>query len=357
MDKVRLAIVGCGTISQLNAPGYLAHERCEVVALCDPVPERARAKAAEWGISPRVYADYDDVLADPGVDAVELLTPTFLHPRQIIDGLAAGKHVSCQKPAAGSVAEMSAIAEAARAADTLFRTTENFLYYPPIVKARELIEQGAIGEVSMVNIRTLRAGYGRASIPVADGAYVWRQDPSLNVGGLMYDDGWHKAATAVWWGGNIEKVSAVITKTDNFIVETPSAATLKYAGRDALALIGYATAPNMALRSRYYPADEFMEIIGDGGVLWVTRCTGEMLDMPAVILHRGDESVSYQVPMDWIEGFNGAAADFVDGIIEGRQPMMDAAFSEHVLRVLLSMYASSDAGAWVEPDALGDGDA
>lgn len=353
MDKVRLAIVGCGTISQLNAPGYLAHERCEVVALCDPVPERASAKAAEWGISPRVYGDYTNVLEDPNVDAVELLTPTYLHPQQIIDGLAVGKHVSCQKPAAGSVDEMDAISEAARAADTFFRTTENFLYYPPIAKARELIQQGAIGEITLVNIRTLRAGYGRASIPVADGAYVWRQDPSLNAGGLLYDDGWHKAATALWWGGDIEKVSALITKTDNFIIETPSAATMKYAGKDALAVLEYASAPNMPMRSRYYPADEFMEIIGSDGVLWVTRCTGEMLDMPAVILHRGDESVSYQVPMDWIEGFNGAAADFVDGIIEERQPMMDAAFSERVLRVLLSMYESSDSGAWVSPDAVG----
>ena len=352
MDEVRLAIVGCGTISQLNAPGYLAHERCEVVALCDPVAERARARAREWGIDPRVHVSYDDVLNDPNVDAVELLTPTFLHPQQIVDGLAAGKHVSCQKPAAGTVEEMSAIANAVRGADTFYRTTENFLYYPPIVKARELIDDGALGEISMVRIRTLRAGFGKAAIPVAEGAYVWRQDPSRNAGGLMYDDGWHKAATAIWWGGNVEKVSALITKTDNFIVETPSVATMKYAGRDSLAVIEYASAAAMTLRSRYYPADEFMEIIGDSGVLWVTRCTGEMLDMPPVILHRGSESVSYQVPMDWMEGFDGAAKDFVDGIIEGRQPMMDAEFSEHVLRTLLAMYESSDTGAWVEPDGL-----
>ena len=98
MDKVQLGIVGCGTISQLNAPGYLADERCDVVVLCDPVEERARQRAAEWGIDPRIYTSYEQLLNDSDVDAVELLTPTFLHPQQIIDGLAAGKHVSCQKP-------------------------------------------------------------------------------------------------------------------------------------------------------------------------------------------------------------------------------------------------------------------
>ena len=92
--------------------------------------------------------------------------------------------------------------------------------------------------------------------------------------------------------------------------------------------------------------------IGSKGVLWVTRCTGEMLDMPPLVLHLGNESVSYQMPMDWIESFNGAAADFVEGILEGRQPMMDAEFSDEVLRAIIAMYRSSDSGQWVVPAEL-----
>ena len=73
MDRVRLAIVGCGNISQLNAPGYLQHPRCDVVALCDTDPERAKRRAREWGITPRLYSDFAQVLDDSAVDAVELL--------------------------------------------------------------------------------------------------------------------------------------------------------------------------------------------------------------------------------------------------------------------------------------------
>ncbi len=98
MDKVRLAIVGCGTISKLNVPGYLQHPNCEVVALCDPLRERAEQRAADWGIAPRFYTDYEQVLNDANVDAVELLTPTDLHPRQIIAGIEAGKQYSLPKP-------------------------------------------------------------------------------------------------------------------------------------------------------------------------------------------------------------------------------------------------------------------
>lgn len=96
MDRVRLAIVGCGNISPLNAHRYLHHPRCEVVAQCDPAVERAKRRAGEWEISPATHADYEAVLADASIDAVELLTPTWLHADQIVAALEAGKHVSCQ---------------------------------------------------------------------------------------------------------------------------------------------------------------------------------------------------------------------------------------------------------------------
>src|SRR5262245_19790102 len=133
MDRVRLAIVGCGNICQLNAPGYLEHPRCDVVALCDTDRVRAERRGQQWGLKPRIYTDYAALLDDPGVDAIELSTPTYLHAEQIVGGLAAGKHVSCQKPIAVSVAEADRIAAAVARARTTFRVTENFLYYPPIV--------------------------------------------------------------------------------------------------------------------------------------------------------------------------------------------------------------------------------
>ena len=78
MDRVRLATVGCGNICQLNAPGYLEHPRCDVVALCDTDRARAERRAHEWGLTPRIYTDYGKLLDDSGVDALELLTPTYL---------------------------------------------------------------------------------------------------------------------------------------------------------------------------------------------------------------------------------------------------------------------------------------
>jgi predicted dehydrogenase len=353
LDTLRLAIVGCGTISQLNVPGYLQDDRCEVTALCDPIPERAEVRAREWGISPRIHTSYEDVLNDSDVDAVELLTPTPLHPAQIVAGLDAGKHVSCQKPIAKTMAEVEGIAAAVGRAKTKFRITEHFLFYPPILKAKELLDAGAIGEPSMVRLRTVRGPRTlEPGLRWEPGSREWRRDSEANVGGMMYDDGWHKYATAMFWIGGFEKVYSMITKTDDFIIEAPSVALWKFEGRDCLGVMDYAYADEMPIRSKYYPVDEFFEIQGSKGAIWMTRCTGEMLDMPPVMLLTGSETVGYRVPSDWIEGFNGSARNFVDCVLRDEQPDMDVEFSKRVLQATLAIYEASRTDRPVAPDSI-----
>jgi predicted dehydrogenase len=353
VDRVRLAIVGCGNISQLNAPGYLQHPRCDVVALCDAEPERAKRRARDWGITPRIYSDFAQVLDDVAVDAVELLTPTWMHADQIVAALGAGKHVSSQKPLAISMAEADRIAAAVTGARTTFRVTENFLYYPPILKAKELLDAGAIGAPSLVRIHTTRAQHaiGQA-IELEPDALVWRRDPGRNPGGALYDDGVHKYATAALWIGEIAEVSAIVTRGSDFIQETPSVATFRFKGRDCLGVIDYTYAPEMTIRSKYYRADEFFEIHGTRGIIWVTRCTGEMLDMPAVMVLRGTETISYQVPTDWRLGFDGAATDFVDGLLAGRQPAQDIHEARRMLQVPLAIYEAGRTGRAVSPESI-----
>ncbi len=353
MDKVRLGIVGCGYISVLNAPGYLQHERCEVAALCDPIRERAAGRAKEWGIDPKIYTSYEDLLNDSEIDAVELLTPTHLHARQSIDALDAGKHVSCQKPIAASISEVDEMIAAVERGTTTFRVTENFLYYPPILKAKELLDGGAIGEPSMVRIHTTRGiPPPGATNRMPPDALEWRLDPENNPGGAIYDDGWHKFATAMFWIGEVESVYAMLTRTDNYWLEMPSVVNWRFSGRSCLATFDFSNASEMPVRGILGAADEFFEIQGSAGAIWVTRCTGELLDMPPVILHRGTESTSYQLPMNWLTSFNGAAKEFIDCLVSGRQPDMDIHSSKRLLQAALAVYASAEAGREVDPSSV-----
>jgi predicted dehydrogenase len=353
MDRVRLAIVGCGNISQLNAPGYLRHPRCEVVALCDTVPERAKRRAQEWGLAPRIYSDLAQVLDDDGVDAVELLTPTWLHADQIVAALGAGKHVSCQKPLATTVAEADRIAAAVAGSRATFRVTENFLYYPPILEAKRLLDAGEIGEPSLVRIHTTRAQrIAGLAIELDPEATVWRRDPARNPGGVLYDDGVHKYATAALWIGEIGPVSAIVTRGADFLMETPSVITWRFKERDCLGIVDYTHAPEMTMQARYARVDEFFEIHGSRGVICVTRCSGEMLDLPPVLVIRGRETVAHDVPCDWRLGFDGAAADFVDGLLEGRQPAQDVHAAKRMLQVSLAIYESGRTGRLVAPESM-----
>ena len=183
-------------------------------------------------------------------------------------------------------------------------------------------------------------------------AMVWRRDAGLNPGGALYDDGVHKYATAVLWIGEIGDISAIVTRGADFLTETPAAAMWRFKGRQCLGIIDYTAAPEMMIRAKYYRADEFFEIHGSRGIIWVTRGTGEMLDMPPVVLVRGTETVSYQVPADWRLGFDGAAADFIDSLLAGRQPAQDIRIAKHILQVPLAIYEASRVNRPVSPDSI-----
>ena len=120
-----------------------------------------------------------------------------------------------------------------------------------------------------------------------------------------------------------KRCRASLHAPDDYLNETPSAVIWKFKDRNCLGVMEYSSAPEMEIRGRYYAADEFFEIQGSKGAIWVTRCTGEMLDLPPVMVVKGTETTGIQVPMDWIEGFNGAARQFIDCIINDEQPDMD----------------------------------
>src|ERR1700693_1757624 len=153
-NRVRMGIVGAGNIATLNVPGYLEHEHCDVVALCDPRPEVLERRVSEWGV-PRGDTKLDELLADDEIDAVEILSPTPLHAEHTIAALRAGKHVSCQKPIANDGGDARRRRAAAQKWGGVSLAPENCCHSPPLRKARDLIREGAIGTPTVVRIKTV----------------------------------------------------------------------------------------------------------------------------------------------------------------------------------------------------------
>ena len=355
MEQLRLAVVGAGNIADLNVAGYLAHPRCDVVAVCDVEPGLARAAADRWGVS-RVYTDLDQLLAQDDVDAVEVLTPTHLHHAHVLDALDAGKHVSVQKPMANTVDEAFEMELAATKADRVLRISECMVHYPPLVLAKQLIADGAIGRPTGLRIKTV-VGQTESDFTHnlrAEG-YGWRLD-DRSPGGHLFDDMVHKYAVALWlFDQDIVSVQAVVRRRDLFF--EPCSAIFEYGDPDLLGTMDVHYAPGMWMRSTYYGADEFFEIQGDEGLIWVTRATGEMLDLAPVVLHRGTaQSLSTteftDLDSSFLAGFEGSATHFVDCLLDGTAPRMTPADAAKVLQLCFAVYQASDTRLPVDPRTI-----
>jgi predicted dehydrogenase len=351
MDRVRIGIVGTGNIAQLNVRGYLQHPQCDVVAVCDPRRDAAEASARAWSV-PKVYDQLDDLLADDEIDAVEILTPTNLHHAHVLAAARAGKHVSCQKPIGNSIAEGREMVRACADAGVVFRVSECCFHYPPLVKAKELVAEGAIGTPTMIRIKTLvgdtDSEFQRGLQPEG---YVWRFNEQ-SPGGHLFDDMAHKYALALWLtDDDISSVQAVVRKAPLFF-EAPTAAIFEYGRDDLVGTMEVAYAPKMYIRSKYYGAEEFFEIQGDAGLVKVNRCIGEMTDEPPLILYRGDgvaETFS-QLDSDWGEGFVQSSRHFVDALLEGRtDPEMSGDLAIKTLQLCFAVYAASNTRAPAVP--------
>ncbi len=322
-------------------------------ALCDPREEVLARRAREWGVQ-RCYTDLHAMLADDEIDAVEILSPTHLHKDHVIAAARAGKHVSCQKPMANSVADCREMLAATTAAGVVFRISECFFHYPPLVEAKRLVAEGAIGTPTMLRIKTV---VGDAVSAFQDGldpsGYTWRFD-GRSPGGHLFDDMVHKYTVALWmFPERISSVQAVVRRGPLFF-EAPTAAIFEYERDDLLGTMEVSYAPKMRLRTRYYGADEVFEVQGTDGFLWVTRATGEMLDLAPLLWHRSDgTTVAFSnLDADWGTGFRNSSRAFVDALLDGTTPEMAGDLAIEVLQLCFAVYEASRTRTRVDPTSI-----
>jgi predicted dehydrogenase len=356
MDTVRLGVIGAGNIADLNVAGYVKDPRCEVLAVCDVNEDAARAAAVRWGGVPRVYTDLDACLADDDIDAVEILTPTHLHHDHAIAALRAGKHVSIQKPVANTIDDAREMAAVSEESGKMLRISECFVHYPPMELAKQLIAEGAIGHPTALRIKTV-VGQTDAAFQqdLNPEGYGWRLD-DRSPGGHLFDDMVHKYAMALWLcDEDIVSVQSVVRRRDLFF--EPCACIFEYEDPGLLGVMEVHYAPQMYMRSNYYGADEFFEIQGDEGMLWVTRATGEMLDLPPVVLYQGTDnnirlSEFKDIDADWGTGFTRSSSHFIDSLLSGTQAEMSAADAIKVLQLCFAVYLASEERRPVDPRDL-----
>ncbi|AJY75912.1 Gfo/Idh/MocA family protein [Paenibacillus beijingensis] len=194
MNKLKVAVIGCGAISRLrHIPEYAANPNVEIVAFCDPNIERAKQYAETY--KGRAYSDYETMLKQEHPDAVSVCTPNSLHARTAIAVAEAGAHVLVEKPIASTEAEALAMIDAARAKGVYLMVAQNQRMMPEHVRAKELVDSGRLGKV--LTFRT-SFGYSGPENWSVEGNGTWFYSKDKAIMGVTADLGVHKADLIRW---------------------------------------------------------------------------------------------------------------------------------------------------------------
>ena len=353
---VRTAIVGLGRIYDLNVLAYRDNPDAQVVALVDPSEERRVQRRVDWP-DVATFASVAELAASGlAVDAVEALLPIPLHENGAVELLDNGWHVNLQKPICNDLAGAARLLEAARQNDRQLRVMENYLFYEPLQRLKEIVDSGELGEVSGYHMKMVASGRGGWDVPASTYDTQFAQ-MNNGRGTLVFDDGWHKLSTALWLFGPVREVRAWIGDTEvveGIHVDAPS--TLVFEHTNGIRGVWDITlAVDLYLRSDYYTNDERWEVTGRRGFARVNRCTGRGIQEPSLEVYvDGVQRAYHALDDDWASSFRQSGRHWLSWLRTGEGPLLwSGEEAQDVLRFALAAYASSAAGGrGVDPASL-----
>lgn len=346
---IRVGIIGCGRISDLHAAAYRHFKHATITAIADPDEQNRTTRGQAWEVPESArHADAAELLARDDVDMVEVLVPHDLHEEIAEQAAAAGKHISLQKPMAMSVEQADRIIATADRAGVTLKLFENFVFYPPIQRARDLIDSGEIGDVLSIRLKSA-AGYSTEGWEVPAAAMAWRFDAARSGGGAqVFDDGHHKFSSAWYLHGFPQTVHAFIGSSFNGVLDSPSVVTWQYAD-GAIGSFEATFSPELRLHGAYYGQDDRIEITGSKGVIWVTRGHGRMSDLAPVILYKDQRTVHMDdMDADWAVSFVKSGRHFVHALLDGTDPVVTGTQGRDLLAFALAAQRSAEEGMRVE---------
>jgi predicted dehydrogenase len=327
--RVKIGLIGCGIISDAHLKGYeVIKDLAQVVAVADVDKKKAEEKAKKTGAS-KVYLDYKELLKDRDIEAVDICLPHHLHRQVACDAASEGKHIICEKPLATSIKDADAMIVKARDSKVILYTAENYRFIPPIVKAKEIIDKGEIGTVTVV--RGSFTSY-------LSGVWLttpWRFKADEIGGGVLIDSGIHFVSTLRYLGGDIETIKAYTRRVrDDFATEDIALFISRFKNGILGELFASAASPSS-------PPENNFTVLGTKGALAVNGPDG------ALSVYKSDLPGKRSVLMDnYIhqDSYTGEIKDFVLSVSGRKKPEIPGEEGREDLRVVLAAYESARTG-------------
>ncbi len=156
MQKIRYALIGCGSMGREHIENIKALDATEVVALADPHPASRDAALAITPGAPQVYENHQDLLAGAEFDALVISTPNHTHLGVLRDALTGAAHILIEKPLCTRVEDCLELVNLAQGRQAIVWVAQEYRYMPPVAEMLRMAHAGAVGRVHQVAIREHR---------------------------------------------------------------------------------------------------------------------------------------------------------------------------------------------------------
>lgn len=325
--KVQWGVLGTARIGMRNViPAMQAGEHCEIVAIASRDAGRAKAAAERLGI-PKAYGSYEQLLEDPGIQAVYIPLPNHLHVPWAIRALEAGKHVLCEKPIALSSAEARTLLAASRDFPHL-KVMEAFMYrfHPQWQRACDLVDRGAIGE-----LKTIQAIFSYFN----DDPVNIRNQAALGGGGLMDIGCYCISLSRLVFGAEPQRVMGLVELDPDFQVDRLASAILDF---------GHGTSTwTCATQLAYY---QRVNIFGTEGRVEIEIPFNPTAWKPTRIWHWRDDELT-EIVLEAANHYTLQGDQFSLAVLNDSEvptPLEDAVANMEVIEAVLR---SAERGTWV----------
>jgi predicted dehydrogenase len=333
LRKVKWGVLGVAKIAvEKVIPAMQRGEVSQITAIASRDPSKARAAADKLGIE-RAFGSYEDLLADPEIEAVYNPLPNELHVPWTLRALAAGKHVLCEKPIALDAEEARPLIDAHNRSGKLVAEAFMVRFHPQWRRARELAREGSIGEVQAIQTFF--------SYRLLDPDNVRNRPPG---GGGLYDIGCYAILTARFiFAAEPTRVVATIERDPNFQTDRLASAILEFPGGRCLT---FTVGTQLSAHQR-------VTIVGDAGRIEIMIPFNAPPDRPTeIVIDTGADLVGGGRRIDEFnicDQYTLQGDAFSRAIQDGSPLEFGIEDAIANMRVIDALFRSAKSGAWEKP--------
>lgn len=341
-NKVRIGLIGTGFIGHIHAMSVNRAANAELRAVASKTTGKAAEFAKHHGAA-HAYDDYHQLLENPDVDAVIIGVPNYLHEEVVVAAAAAGKDILIEKPFARTLEEGQRMLDAVKSAGIQMVYGEMLCFSPKYVRAKRLVDEGALGDVFLVKQSEQH-----------DGPHMpWFWDVNLSGGGVLLDMGCHSIEFARWIL-NKPKITKVVASMGTFVHKD------KTQGEDHSVCILHFENNAMAILENSWGRtggiDDRCEILGSKG-----NTKADLIQGNALITHskvgygyaveKADTTQGWTFTgfdEEWNYGFPQEVEHFVNVVQGKEEPIETGEDGMEVLKVIYAAYQSAGEGREID---------